>query len=86
MPIFAESVRDPESLERYHDHPRSVPFEFFVTLRARSRCRANHCQSPERLAERGGLSVREAACILLDLPWKDRPSMEDSVELLKRTS
>jgi len=74
MPIMREEIpKDPPNRGRtlYYEHPRSMPMSLFTTEAGRRRCQANHGQSPERLAERGGLSVREAACILLGRSWRE---------------
>lgn len=47
----------------------SVPWDFVATRR---RCLMNHFQTPERLAERGGLSPMEALTILQDREWNGR--------------
>jgi len=74
MPIMREAIpKDPPNRgrTRYYEHPPSMPMGLFTTEECRRRCQANHGQSPERLAERGGLSVREAACILLGRSWRE---------------
>lgn len=48
----------------------SVPFNLFAPEYVRRRAQANHGQTPERLAERGGVSAPEAICLLGDLPLR----------------
>ncbi len=62
----------------------SVPFRIVDAHRAQ--CRFNHGgQTPDRLAERGGLSPRELLAVLTDSPWKEvRPlSIPEMVARLK---
>jgi hypothetical protein len=43
--------------------PKEIPWDFKAT---HARCMKNHMQTPERLAERGGLGVEEALAVLRD--------------------
>jgi len=52
--------------EQFFSVPR-VPFSMFEVPYARRRALANHDQTPERLAQRGGLCAAEAVMILGDL-------------------
>lgn len=45
-----------------------IPWDVLAPHEARAI--RNHCQTLERLAERGGLAWSEIVCILLDKPWK----------------
>lgn len=47
--------------------PKRVPWEFVAEHRAQ--CLRNHEQTPERLAERGGLGVAEMVYIVRDEHW-----------------
>jgi hypothetical protein len=47
----------------------SVPWGLMAPHEARAL--KNHDQTLRRLAERGGLSPREAWCVLNDRPWRD---------------
>ncbi len=53
--------------------PRGVPFRL-VDAHA-IRCLRNHDQSPQRLAERGGLSPAELLAVLTDQHWKETIKM-----------
>jgi len=69
----------------YYEHPRSMPMSLFTSLQGKERCQRNHGQTPERLAERGGLGVREAACILLDKPYRELGTItpEEAIKFLE---
>lgn len=70
-----------EDLERYAKLglPSSVPFAL-IGSRAQ-RCMTNHFQTPQRLAERGGLSPGEMTAIIEDRPWH-KMTEEDSISRL----
>lgn len=44
--------------------------QFPLALFSRDRCERNHRQTPERLAERGGLVWSEAAAIIENRKWQ----------------
>ena len=50
--------------------PESFPMNLFTTPTMRARCESNHGQSPETLADRGGLGITEMIAILKDEHWK----------------
>jgi hypothetical protein len=64
--------------------PRSVPWEMVAPHEAQAQY--NHGQTLERLAERGGLSPMELACVLADHHWRWSMSLPPAttVALLKR--
>ncbi len=57
----------------------SVPWGLIANHR--DQCIRNHGQTPERLAERGGLSPSEMVAIIEDRPWRDL-DLEDAFETL----
>lgn len=60
--------------------PRSVPWAFVADHAAQ--CDRNHSQSPETLAERGGLAPCELVAVVEDRRWH-RMTEEDAVARLK---
>lgn len=62
MPVHSDSVR--ELRAKGIICPDSMPFSHFDAEGPRRQCFVNHGQTPERLAERGGLSCAEAVAIL----------------------
>ena len=65
LPTAAQLRRGPGQ----KDIPDSVPWELVAPFEARAR--ANHDQTLERLAQRGGLSPAELLAVLCDVPWQD---------------
>lgn len=63
------------------DYPKKWPFAPFGLERSRRRAESTHTQTPERLAERGGLDVREALAILRDVSYFDLPALTDEQAL-----
>lgn len=91
MPIVRPRGRKwgPSPLSEHPDCPSRLPFALFATKQARSRCNLNHGQTPERLAERGGLGPGEAAAILCDLDaraaWVDEnKAVRSLTEIVER--
>lgn len=60
--------------------PRSVPWAVVSVFE--DRAKLNHGQTLERLAERGGLSPRELACLLTDQSLKERNQWLDEQDAL----
>lgn len=60
--------------------PRDVPWDFVADHR--ERCLKNHGQTPERLAERGGLAPCEMVAVILERRWTNMEPAK-SVEQLK---
>lgn len=50
-----------------HNRIKSIPWDMIEPHR--DQAKKNHMQSLERLAERGGLTWDELACVLADRPW-----------------
>lgn len=67
--------------ERPRDIPPSVPWSL-VAPHAEQALR-NHGQTLERLAERGGLSTRELACVIQDRRPRPFPSMDEAVAVVR---
>jgi hypothetical protein len=61
--------------------PSSVPWSLVVEHEAQAK--ANHSQSLERLAERGGLSPCELVAVLENRPWHRMTAHESAAQLLK---
>lgn len=57
-----------------------IPFAMIAPHEAQAE--ANHWQSLERLAERGGLSACEAIAILEDRKWRHMGSKEEDARML----
>lgn len=53
---------------------RAIPWEMIAPHAAQAK--ANHYQSLERLADRGGLSACEMVAVLEDRPWTAMPTVE----------
>jgi hypothetical protein len=62
----------PDARALLPDAPAAVPWA--VLLERRWRVGRNHGDTPERLAERGGLSWCELVAILEDRPWRPMPA------------
>lgn len=77
MPILRAVLY--EVRQKVPDAHDSMAFEFFADRH--QRCLENHSQTPERLAERGGLSYCEAWAILNDKSWGGE---SDEVEALRK--
>jgi hypothetical protein len=56
--------------------PRDVPWEFVAEHR--EQCLHNHDQTPERLAERGGLGPAEMFCVVTDQHWRELRPLDDA--------
>lgn len=85
MPIMQEfHPHNRKGRPKPYNHVRKLPFKLFTTESARTRCELNHDQTPERLRERGGLGVQEAACILQNLSWRDRPDVPEAIAFLEQ--
>ncbi len=57
-----------------------VPWDFVA--KHRDQCQWNHSQTPERLAERGGLGICEMLAVVTHRPWPGRADTEDDVREL----
>ncbi len=55
--------------------PLSVPFGFIAEHA--QQCRRNHSQTPQRLAERGGLALKEMIAVIHNMPYERVPRMTD---------
>ena len=62
------------------DCPQRVPWDFVAEHR--QQCLNNHDQTPERLAERGGLGVAEMVYVVRDERWPRLNQMMTEMEAL----
>jgi hypothetical protein len=80
MPIM--KVRRPDGGPGWNDEnfiiAPDIPWAAFDRATARKWCLRNHRQTPERLRERGGLSPREAMCILTSTPLSQFAAVSDT--------
>ena len=68
--------------ERIDVLPLAIECE--IIERHAAQCQKNHMQSPQRLAERGGLAVDELAAVLDDRGWRSMPLAEAVRAVLNR--
>lgn len=75
----------PRGLPVQHKWPEGMPVgakiswhneRFPMSLFTPAACNSNHYQTPERLAERGGLSWCEAAAVIQRRPWSKMDDAE----------
>ena len=73
---------DRKYLARLHELncPRSVPWQFIA--RHAEACQHNHDQTPERLAERGGLAPSEMVAVVLGRRFKSMTPEQEVGALL----
>lgn len=57
-----------KEIRQFPNCPRSIPWEMIAPHERQAQI--NHGQTLERLAERGGLGIREALWVLKDYRWK----------------
>lgn len=80
FPVLWQGTREHIALLTRLGCPKSVPWS--LVKEHESQCLANHHQSVQRLAERGGLSPEELVCVLRDLPYRFAHNTEISVKEL----
>jgi hypothetical protein len=76
--------RDVAALLKERINVLPVAVEFEIVERHAAQCQKNHMQSPQLLAERGGLAVDELAAVLGDRAWRPMPIQEAVRAVLNR--
>ncbi len=71
FPVLWQGDRSRVARLRELGCPKSVPWEFVA--RHHEWCLRNHDQTPERLAERGGLSPCEMVAVVEHRRWRPMP-------------
>lgn len=61
--------------------PRDVPWS--AVAPHESQALENHNQTLQRLAERGGLDVRELAAVVTGKHWSDAPELEEAARIVR---
>ena len=79
MPLHKDSVRKLEEMEQpgyWPDECRPHSLPFWIFRKRHERCLLNHDQTPQRLAERGGLGLEEIWFIIEDRRWSSKEARE----------
>jgi hypothetical protein len=79
QPEFPLLHQGSEADRRLRLRRASVPWDFLAPHE--DRALRNHDQTLERLAERGGLSPREALCVVLDRHWREEQGLAEAEAL-----
>lgn len=80
MPLHPNSVEKIKATGKPSYWPDELqPFElpFWIFEKRQARCIANYGQTPQRLLERGGVTLEEIWFILEDKPWNSKEDLSD---------
>jgi hypothetical protein len=79
FPVLFPHRREDIAAYEAAEIPRTVPWDFVA--KHREQCLRNHDQTPERLAERGGLAACELVAVVEDRLWREMTDADAGARL-----